>query len=779
MKRMFEVLARLRTGWIREGLMLATLVAGLALFAHVADGHYPLRHWLFFVYARLWLLGSLFMLSSLAAGWRLLSWILPEPSPIGERLVIAHALGVLTFVWGLFLFGILGWLGLAVFWGWPLALLLFGGPRLVRDARRYWKRLRPFGFRLFQPRGIFEGLALAGLVLCLVATYLLVMTPANVAYDARWYHMRITENYASGGRIIPFQEGWYLGAIPQLSSLLYMWGFIGPGTFFERLSLASHLEWFLFIPTLLGVSVLARRLLGGSRVPYAAAVVFLFPGILTYDSALASMADHIAAFWAAPLALALLRMRRSFGVREAVVAALVTSGAALTKYQCSYMVVGAILAVTGWAIWRRRARPFLAFAATGIVATSLHWLKNLVFYGDPLYPFLYKWLPSRPLLPGKEQFVNQDQLAAQFALHGPPLYKLEETAKALFTFSFIPHDWPAFHGDRPVFGSLFTLLLPVLLLVRAKSALWLIVAGTHLGLAIWFVTSHEDRYIQNLLPWMAAATTAFLVLAWRHGKIPVRAALLTLVLFQIVWGADLYFLRNHAMAGDSLLKVATDRIAAGHEKRYKDRLTFPGGMDVVTPALPKDAKVLIHNIRLSLGIGRPVVDDENSWQLGIDYLAYATPEKTFATWRKLGITHAVWVHQQAGGSYEQVAREATFAHALEVYGGKVTSIGGYQVMPLSRKSAKGARTPTRVAWLGCGGDPPLGVYTPAQIVTRQAERLIAPADLASDAKGQLADVPVAVLRSACGSMSPASAELRASFKQMFTVGDISVWTRKQ
>jgi hypothetical protein len=295
---------------------------------------------------------------------------------------------------------------------------------------------------------------------------------------------------------------------------------------------------------------------------------------------------------------------------------------------------------------------------------------------------------------------------------------------------------------------------------------------------VWFVTSHEDRYIQNLLPWMAASTTAFLVLAWRSGKIPVRAALLTLVLFQIVWGADLYFLRNHSMAGDSAVKVAIDRIAAGHAKRYKERLTFPGGMDVVTPALPKDAKVLIHNIRLSLGIGRPVVDDEHTWQLGIDYLSYKTPEETFATWRKMGVTHAVWVHHQAGGSYELVAREAAFAHALGVYGGNVTDIGGYQVTALSRKSAKGARAPTRVAWLGCGGDPPLGVYKLADSLKRKPERLFSTADLASDFKGQLADVPVAILRPACGSLGAVSSQLRASYKQMFTVGDVSIWARK-
>ena len=35
--------------------------------------------------------------------------------------------------------------------------------------------------------------------------------------------------------------------------------------------------------------------------------------------------------------------------------------------------------------------------------------------------------------------------------------------KALFTFSFVPNDWGKLHGRTPVFGSLFTLLLPLLI----------------------------------------------------------------------------------------------------------------------------------------------------------------------------------------------------------------------------------------------------------------------------------------------------------------------------
>ena len=779
--RIIDVLTAWLPPKVRQAIFLAVLLAGLVVFALVANEHYPLRHWLFFVYARLWLLGLLFMLSSLAAGWRVLGWLLPVPSEPGERLSIALALGVLIFVWGIFLFGIIGWLGMPVFFAWPAALLLFGGRRLARDFKRAWRRLRPFGFRLVQPRNSIEAMAAAGLVVGLIALYLQVITPSNVGFDAQWYHLPIAEEYASAGRIFPFLEGWYLGTIPHLASLLYTWAFIGPGGLFEHVALAAHLEWFLFLATLASISVLTRRLLAGVRAPYAAAALFLFPGIFVYDSGLACMADHVLAFWAAPMALALLRLRRWFTPREAVTAGLVTAGAALTKYQSgSYLVAAAVVAVVGWTIWRRRLVPLVAFGVAGVVATSIHWLKNLIFYGDPLYPFLHRVFAAHPFREGGEKFIGSDHLAVQFALNGTPLFKLRETLKALFSFSFVAHDWPGFHGDRPVFGSLFTLFLPVLLFARAAPELWLTAAWVHLGIVIWFVTSHEDRYIQALLPWMAACTAAFLSLAWRKSTRPVRAAVVALVAFQVIWGADLYFLRTHAMIGDAVLKRTVDHLAAGHEKRYDERFRVGGDLQDVAPALPKGAKVLLHEFWEKLGIGKPSVSDFNDWQLGIDYFKTATPQATLALWRSMGITHVIWKTDRGPSTIEQVEREAAFVDALELYGADTRSIAGYQLTRLApERHAPGANTPTRVAWLGCGGDPPTGIYVPGDVSRRKPERVISPLDFANDASAPLAGVSVAVLRPDCPEMAPAAAELNASFKRVLGAGGVALWVRKR
>src|SRR5262249_18021342 len=157
-----------------------------------------------------------------------------------------------------------------------------------------------------------------------------------------------------------------------------------------------------------------------------------------------------------------------------------------------------------------------AALAMVVVLTSCHWLKNLLWHGDPLFPLLHRYLPSTPYWPGFN--LDAGVAAAAWVPQGSLSHRLWESLKAAVTFSFVPHDWSSYHGDVPVFGSLFTLMLPVLLFLRGTRRIWFLAAATMVGVFIWFWTYHQDRYLQALVPWMAAVTAAGLALAWRAGR---------------------------------------------------------------------------------------------------------------------------------------------------------------------------------------------------------------------------------------------------------------------
>lgn len=738
--------ARLRGAGIVPALLL---VAATAAFLIWTNRQFPVEQWLFFTYLRVWAFAALFVVPSFAAGLRLVSLLLPEAPPrLDERLLLGFSLGVLLFFLLVFLGGAASLYNRAFFFLGPVALGAFGAPATLRELRRARAHLGRFGPRLVLPRGLIEALAAAALTLGIVAVYLQVLTPTNIGADAVWYHLSVAEHYATAGGLRPFVEGWYNGALPQLASFLYAWAFLSPGGLFDHIALAAHLELVLFLATLAGVSVLVRRLTG-VRSPFAAALMFAFPGFLLYDSSLIIGADHVLAFWAPPLAIALIRVARRFEVREGLVAGALTAAALLTKYQGIYFLAPAFLVVTVAALRLRRARPWLAWAAAAVVVSAPHWLKNLAFYGDPLYPHLRGLFPSHPFVPGSAQLMNEVLTPAQFRFTGTPLQKLGDTLLALVSFAFVPHDWD-FHGRRPVFGALFTCTLVALPFMRARGRLWALVGAVHLGVALWFMTAHEDRYLQALLPWMVAACAAILHGTWKRGP-AARIAVVLAILAQAVYGDDVYFYRVHAMIGDSPLKAFVDWVSLGHAGRHQDRFGVWGGLqnNSVADKMPAGGKLLAHQFTEKLGAGVPSVLDGKGWQGGIDYLAQETPADTLRLWRSLGLTHLWWDPTQYPRDDDVLAREAVFQHAVAVFVPKTITVAGYEFGAITDGQPAEAAASTRIAWLGCRNDRPTGIYTP-----RDFARGAPPASAGIASAADLAAVAVVLHHDACPFPSP-------------------------
>ncbi len=760
--------------------LLVLLIVLIAIFLRAVHAQYPVDDWLFFRFVKYWAYAALFSTASLAAGLRLLDLVLPYPPRVGERLTLGFALGVLAFALGVFLFGLAGQFGKVFFFAWPAGLLAFGGAQLWRDFRRARAHLRRFGMRLLLPKNAVELLAAVLIVISTLAIYLQVLTPQNVSYDASWYHLPIAEQYAAAGAIRPFAEGWYLGAYPQLASLLYTWAFQSPGDLFDHQALASHLEWVLFLATLPALSVLVRKLLFPARTPFAAAALFLFPGIFLYDSNLSTGADHILAFWAPALGIALIRMGRSFTLREAVLGGALLAAAVLTKYQACYFALPSALFVLVLAVRWRRPVPAAAWAITTLLLSSAHWLKNWIFYGDPFYPLLNGILHDHPFFAGAATEFEKAFWPDAFVLHGTLLEKTVETLKTLVTFSFVPHDWGTFHGETPVFGSLFTLTVPMLLCFRRTLKIWLLVIAVHLGIVVWFVTSHQDRFLQALVPWMAACTAAALALAWREG-VWVRTGVAVLVAAQVVWSGDIYFFRTHAMVGDAPLKATIEFISAGHRKEYQSRFLVHNEMREIGKSFPPDAKVLLHRSRDRLGIGVPTVVDETGWQGAIEYLELGGPRAVDQLWRSFGITHVLWRIQMGDSSPADLAREAVFASALHVLGdGPPRASGDWRITKLRANSpALPETTPLlRIAWLGCGGDPPLGIYRPAGLVKRDPEKTLTESQVENDTQAALRGVDALVLRPSCDYASKAKPAIERQFDLHATAGDVGLWTRR-
>jgi hypothetical protein len=695
----------------RLALLVLALASALVYFLTVVHDHYPIQHWLFWVYAKLWGWCALFGLACLGAGHALVTAILPN-IPLRERVVLALPTGCLAFFAAMFAGGLLGLYGATFAVGLPLIFVAAGSPSALRMGRRLWRHralLRPD--RIWRPRwwtypAVVYGLGALGLV------YFAILSPRNIAFDAHFYHLAIAQDYAVAGAITRSQIGWTPAALPHLASVLYTWCFLLPGfDFFQRITCAAHLEFVVFIWTLLGIPVLVRWLVPKSRVGASWVVLFLFPGILLYDSSLSVAADHVAALWAVPIFLTLRRAWRELCPRATILFAVMLSGALLTKYQGFYLMVFPVIALVGRAAWlgarprgSPRWRPLVGLATAGgagLVLTAPHWLKNWVWYGDPLFPLLHRHFEPTAWAPEAGRIFEEwsTHQTKDWVVSGSLWARLTEALKAQVSFSFEPHDWPKFHGEVPVFGSLFTLSLFALPFLRGTRRTWSLVAATQIGLFVWFWTLPQDRYLQILLPWMAAATAAAIALVWRT-HVGAKTLMAALVGAQAVWGGDIHFIPGHAMTRKSPAVTSAELLAQGHKKNYDGRFALDEGLFQVGAELPADARVLLHEENRRLGLWRPVESDITGWQLALRYDTLESPAALHQRLRELGITH-ILTRPDKSRNYDTLGSDLRWFDYVKTSAELVKRYGTFTLYRLPTDAPRAARNDV-VAYLGCG-----------------------------------------------------------------------------
>jgi len=703
-----------RWGGARRAAAGVSLLGGTAVFLAVAHHHYPIQSWLLWPYLRFALVATLFVAACASVGHLALVRGFRISPPLRERFFMSFALGLAIFAWGLAALGHLHLYRPAVAWAWPLVCGGAGAPlawSFARRLRRHTRRLaRP---RVTPLRAGVLGFGAFGLVLIFAG----IMSAAVAGYDARWYHLALAEHYVAAGGITRFPEGFFGGAWPHLASWLYTWAFLaadlGGGGLFARIEQSLHVELAIFVATLAGLPVLVRAMLGGRRVPAAWVAVLLFPGIFLYDSSLNGTADHVLALWALALLIAGRRAWRSFEPRACLLFAVMAAAAASTKYQAvdvlafpaaAFAVTAIVSVVRRRAPLRRVAFAVIASAAASALLWSPHWLKNLVWYGDPLYPFLRGAFADRPWQPGAlAGFAGETWRPS-----GPWPIELGRSLGVLFSFSFVPHDWSRFHGAVPVFGSLFTLaLLPMVFLPGLRGA-WPVAAAALGGVWIWYFTYHQDRYLQALVPWMAAVVAAVIARAWETRDRLTRGCVGLAVAVQVVWGADVPFLPTHAVLWRAPVQGAVDLMSTGHRGDWRARTDTASNLEPLAPLFPAGARVLVHESEPRLGTGTEVVTDARGAQAGIDYAAWRTPARIALGLRTMGVTHLVWQPRLEQPRGEQLlSNELAFTifvahaapHARPVAGGTwAVAPLGERALPEREPAIGVVRCPGGVRW---------------------------------------------------------------------------------
>lgn len=694
-------------GALRLGGLLAAVSVGFVVIASQVHTHYPIQQWLFWRYAAAIALTGTWALGCTGVGLRLLAALRPASLRPLELVVTAFGLGTLAFALSLFLIGLGGGFGPVCFIATPLCFLALGTGPLYRYARRWFAHGRALASRFGASLRFRDFALLCAGLLGLLFLYAMILHPGNVHFDSRWYHLALAEHYVAAGGIEPTREGWFLSAYPQLATLIYTWAFQLPGaTQFDQVTLCGHIEYAVVLATLLLIPVLVRRVLR-RRVPLAWVATFLFPGVFLYGSGLHVNAERFAALFDTLGVFALIVSWRNYSVRGLVLTATFFGAALLTKYTALALAFVPIVAITLRGLWLvafsgevTRKRALLALscaAATGLLVTSPHWLKNWLWYGDPLYPLLHRHLAVQPwtadaVAPFENWFYSAEFRAPR-TLDG-----VLETLQALGTFSFVPHNFGV-HGRVPVFGFLFTASTLCLPFVRAPRLLWALFGVCYGALFFWYWLHHFDRYLQILLPCLVVASLSVLLLAWRTHMF-ARVGVAALVALQVIWGGDVPFIPSHSMLHASAPSAAAEFLASGYKGDREGRLRPFGVYSQIGRALPEGAVTLLHEELLSLGIGSRRVSDCMGTQGAISYGQLGSSREVDELLRGLGVTHVV-ADRKRSRSHASLASDFMFyswlEHTIEArYFGSLT----LSKMPLRAPETESSKDAV-VAVLGC------------------------------------------------------------------------------
>jgi hypothetical protein len=707
----------IRIGSAARSLAAALGALGAAVFlALFLSNSRPHGFALFATLALIWTWALVLSAACVTAGHALLARLVPasERSRF-ESLAISFPLGVVILVLGIYVGGFLHLLSAPFAVILPALMIAAGIPA----ARRAWSRLRRDGFpgRVLQV-GWLSAVAWVVGILLLGVLYLGVLSPAAVNYDAAWIHLSIAQDYARAGHIVPFPGNWEADVM-HLGSVLNTWSFLVPGLSMPALHwmMALHTEFTAFVWTLVGVAAaigwLSRRRVSGAWVFF-----FLFPGLFVYDSNMGGAADHFLALFTPALLLATAKVTRRFAPGACVLWGLLAGAAMMTKAQSVYAVgpIGLwILGSAGLGLWRRRRRgvdaPSLQTVARGLGVMAAaaffvllpHLASNLVFFRNPLYPLMQGiFTGSRPTV--KDATVMMQAGFPDWHNLPPAALgaRLSEALQLVATFSFVPHY--SYVQGLPVFGSLFTLAIPLVALVGRARRLWigcLVALGATFA---WALTYWVDRNLQTFLPLLVAATGAACIRLWELGW-AARAGLTALLGVQLIWSGGLYFAHSELSAdriGDSiaLLRTAMQGKAAEKLKTYRSEFVELGR------SLPENAKVLLHDSHGNLGIDRPVYLDWPGYQGVIDYREFRSPADLVRRLHELGITYVV--HTPGAHPSDSKQEEVIFDAFAERYGRVPRVYGGLMMFPVPREP--GTDHPYKVVAIGLGPAYPDGLY---------------------------------------------------------------------
>jgi hypothetical protein len=428
-------------------------------------------------------------------GWRIfrtLRRFFPGQLDGLDLFAIEMGLGLGVAMLGLFAMGLLGLYGPTSVIGFVVVLAMtVGNPRnFLRDLLSRWREMRQ-DLSTCTPAERFFGLIV---VLVAIMTGLQSLTP-ETSQDALVYHLAAPDLYVQSGSF-HFIPGNFYASFPQNVEMLYTLALLLGDS-----SLAAWYHWWLGIGAALAVACLARRASGGKGGLVAATIFLTIP-----SAALVSTWAYVEMGWILFQMLTILCFliwRREGSTGWIVLAGVFAGLAAGCKYTGGSigLIVLGLIAVFGpptQAGLRPRLVAGTLFSFTVAAVVSPWLIKNIVFTGNPLYPFMHG------VFGGRDWDAERAAAFGMFLKNWGDVGSLTDwlMLPVHLTFGSRFSSIESFDG---MIGPAFLLGAPLVILGWRRDANLTVlgVIAAALGM-LWLITTHQIRFLLPTLACLAA-----------------------------------------------------------------------------------------------------------------------------------------------------------------------------------------------------------------------------------------------------------------------------------
>ncbi len=445
---------------------------------------------------------------ALAAGLgrRILRWIAPPGLSRLEDLVFSFALGLGALGYAVLALSLIGILGRG-----PITLLFLVASLCVGPDLRGWlggvKSLTAAAPRVWRDAGwLARSVCLIGVLIAVLAFLHALSPPWD--YDGLMYHLVGPRLFLEAGRLIPYPDNWYVNAPVTLEMVFSLGMAFGDDVFPKLIHFATGV-------LLVAATIAAGRRWIGNRGGWLAAAVLLTVPTLPIWASFAYIDCGWSLFESLALVAAIIWWRDRSSPRWLVLSGVMIGLAMGSKYPAmmGFAVLGVFVAlVTFRSGWRSFVGSCLALGLPAVIVASPWYLKNWLWFGNPVYPLYFGaagWDPAR-----------LDLYNAYLNSYG--------VGRSWLDYLLLPWNLYAQHAhfgavmnriDVP--GLLFPLVLlyPILKKDRMVSALlWIALARG----ALWALGTQQTRFLLPIFPALAVAT-AYVMDRWqprRDSRIP-------------------------------------------------------------------------------------------------------------------------------------------------------------------------------------------------------------------------------------------------------------------